>query len=121
MLANSMPELSVSQTAIIQDDNGGPKLFDGVSLPILKAGTVMAKTVAIALNPSDYKMGAAIPTPGALIGMHFSGMVASIHPSTKTDLRIGDPMCGMVAGSNPGDPSNGAFASYIRAQPELLL
>ncbi|ROV90457.1 hypothetical protein VSDG_08437 [Cytospora chrysosperma] len=67
----------------------------------------MAKTVAIALNPSDYKMGAAIPTPGALIGMHFSGMVASIHPSTKTDLRIGDPMCGMVAGSNPAfwDPS----------------
>jgi NADPH:quinone reductase-like Zn-dependent oxidoreductase len=121
MLTNSTPELPVSQTAIIQDDNGGPKLSDGVPLPTLKAGTIMVKTVAIALNPSDYKMGAAFPTPGALIGMDFSGIVASIHPNTKTDLRIGDPVCGMVAGSNPGDPSNGAFASYIRVRPELLL
>ncbi|ORY55899.1 zinc-binding dehydrogenase family oxidoreductase [Pseudomassariella vexata] len=121
MLTDSTPMLPMSQTALIQDDNGAPRLAVDVPLPSLKAGTVIVKTVAIALNPSDYKMGAAFPTPGAIIGMDFSGIVASIHPDTKTVLHIGDQVCGMVHGSNPSDPTNGAFAEYIRVRPELLL
>ncbi|KUI57981.1 Protein TOXD [Cytospora mali] len=122
MLTNSTsPTLPISQTAIIQDENGNPKLANGVPLPTLRAGKVMVKTVATALNPSDYKMGAAFPTPGALVGMDFSGTIASIHPRTETDLQVGDRVCGMVHGSYPGDPSNGAFAAYVRVRPELLL
>lgn len=37
------------------------------------------------------------------------------------DLSIGQLVCGMVHGSNPGDPSNGAFAEYVRARPEFVL
>ncbi|KAK8038624.1 zinc-binding dehydrogenase family oxidoreductase [Apiospora rasikravindrae] len=81
----------------------------------------MVKTVAVALNPADYKMGAAFPTPGAIIGMDFSGVIAQIHPATETGLQIGDRVCGVVHGSNPGDPTNGAFAEYIRARADLLL
>lgn len=121
MPADTIPVLPTSQIAIIQDDKGSPKLVDGVSLPSLKDGTVMIKTSAVALNPSDHKMGTTFPTPGSIIGMDFSGIVASIHPCTQTDLRIGDRVCGMVHGSNPSDPTNGAFAEYIRARPELLL
>lgn len=66
-------------------------------------------------------MGAVFPTPGAIVGMDFSGTVVSIHPDTKTDLRIGDSVCGNSHGSNPTDPTNGAFAEYTRARPELLL
>lgn len=121
MSADTVPMLPTSQTAIVQDDNGAPKISYGVPLPSLRDGTVMVKTVAIALNPSDHKMGATFPTPGAIIGMDFSGIVAAIHPNTKTHLQIGDRVCGMVHGSNPSDPTNGAFAEYIRVRPELLL
>lgn len=113
--------LPKSQSALVQNANGAPKLADGVSLPTLTAGTVIVKTVAVALNPADHKMGTAFPTPGAIIGMDFSGLVAEIHPDTQTGLRVGDRVCGQVHGSNPGDPSNGAFAEYTRARADLLL
>ncbi|KEY72633.1 hypothetical protein S7711_06267 [Stachybotrys chartarum IBT 7711] len=121
ILANSPLKLPVAQSAVVQDDNGAPRLADEVPLPLLKAGTVLVKTVAMALNPSDHKMGTVFPTPGSIIGMDFSGIVASIHRDTKTDLRVGDRVCGMVHGSNPSDPTNGAFAEYLRTRPELLL
>lgn len=121
MSINSTPTLPDWQTALVQDDNGAPRLADRVPLPSLKAGTVIVKTFAVALNPSDYKMGATFPTPGAIVGMDFSGIVASIHPDTTTDLHVGDRVCGMVHGSNPTDPTNGAFAEYTRIRPELLL
>ncbi|KAI1209523.1 zinc-binding dehydrogenase family oxidoreductase [Annulohypoxylon truncatum] len=120
MFTNTTSILPVSQTAIIQDENGAPKLANGVPLPLLRDGTVMIKTVAVALNPSDNKMGTTFPTPGAIIGMDFSGIIVSIHSNTQTELRIGDRVCGAVHGSNPSEPTNGAFAQYIRARPELL-
>ncbi|KAH9985176.1 chaperonin 10-like protein [Xylariaceae sp. FL0662B] len=109
------------QIAIIQDGNSAPKLADGVPLPVLRSGTVMVKTAAVALNPSDNKMGATFPTPGATIGMDFSGIIVEIHPGTETDLRIGNRVCGMIHPSNPSDPTNGAFGEYVRARPGLLL
>lgn len=114
-------ELPSTQTAIIQSPNGSPQLASGVPLAPLKPGTVMVKTVAVALNPSDNKMGAAWPTPGALVGMDFSGTIAAIHPDTVTDLAVGDRVCGMVHGSSRGDPTNGAFAQYVRAKAAVLL
>lgn len=121
MPTTSQRSLPESQFAIVQDENGIPTLREGIPIPKLKPGTVMVKTIATALNPSDHKMGATFPTPGAVVGMDFSGIIVSIHPSAKTDFQIGDRVCGMVHGSNPGDPTNGAFATHIRAKPELLL
>ncbi|KAI8623595.1 GroES-like protein [Xylariaceae sp. FL1651] len=121
MTVNSTPVIPLKQTAIIQDDAGAPKLAHDVAVPRLEAGTMLVKTVAVALNPSDYKMGAAFPTPGAIVGMDYSGVIVSIHPGTATDLRVGEPVCGLVHGSNPASPENGAFAEYIRVRPEMLL
>lgn len=90
-------------------------------VPALKGGTVLIKTVAVALNPSDYKMGKAFPTPGAVIGMDFSGSVVAIHPHTNTNLKVGDSVCGIVHGSNPAEPSCGSFAEYIAAPVEYVL
>ncbi|KAK3318702.1 chaperonin 10-like protein [Apodospora peruviana] len=108
------------QKAITQSIDGSPQLTDSVPLPSLKPGTVIVKTVAVALNPTDNKMGAAFPTPGALVGTDFSGTIVAIHHDTKTYFVVGDRVCGAVHGSNPGNPSNGAFAEYVRIRPELL-
>jgi NADPH:quinone reductase-like Zn-dependent oxidoreductase len=82
---------------------------------------MLVKTIAVALNPADYKMGAAFPTPGAVVGMDYAGVIVAIHAGTVTDLRVGEPVCGMVHGSNPASPDNGAFAEYIRVRPEMAL
>ncbi|KAI1422848.1 GroES-like protein [Xylaria sp. FL1777] len=121
MTGNSPPAVPLKQAAIIQDEKGDPKLAHDVAVPRLEAGTMLVRTAAVALNPSDYKMGTAFPTPGSIVGMDFAGIIVSIHPRTETDLCIGDAVCGMVHGSNPASPENGAFAEYIRVRPELLL
>ncbi|KAI0974337.1 GroES-like protein [Xylaria arbuscula] len=121
MTVNSLPEVPLKQTAIIQDEKGAPKLTQDVAVPRLEAGTMLVKTVAVALNPIDCKMGAAFPTPGAIVGMDFAGVIVSIHPRTETDFRTGDAVCSFVHGSNPASPDNGAFAEYIRVRPELIL
>ncbi|KAI3325964.1 GroES-like protein [Xylariaceae sp. AK1471] len=115
------PVVPLKQTAIVQDAKGAPQLARDVEVPRLEAGTMLVRTVAVALNPVDYKMGAAFPTPGALMGMDYSGIIVSIHPETETDLRVGDAVCGMVHGSNPANPDNGAFTEYIRVRAELVL
>ncbi|KAF1993190.1 GroES-like protein [Amniculicola lignicola CBS 123094] len=120
MSADPKTTLPLSHSVIVQDHHGRPRLAEDANLPVLKPGTVMVKTIAVALNPSDNKMGTTFPTPGAIVGMDFSGVVVSIHAETTTDLAIGDRVCGGVHGSNPSDPTNGAFAEYVRARPELL-
>ena len=70
-------------------------------------------------------MPSAFPTPGAIIGNDFVGTVVAIHPSSPPAIRnrlpLGTTVCGLIHGANTGDPSNGAFATYIRASAPLVL
>ena len=109
-----------SRRAIIQDAEGKPELAE-IPIPELKPGTILVKTSAVSLDPSDYKMGAAFPIPGAVIGSNFAGTVVAVAPGTDTDLVPGDTVAGGSHGSNPGNPENGAFATYIRAPAGLTM
>ncbi|CAG9986856.1 unnamed protein product [Clonostachys byssicola] len=121
MAVDSPLVIPLTQTAIVQDENGAPKLDQKAAVPRLEPGTVLVKTTAVALNPADYKMGAAFPTPGAVVGMDYAGVVVAVHPETVTSLGVGEAVCGMVHGSNPTSPDDGAFAEYIRVRPEMAL
>ncbi|RYP81405.1 hypothetical protein DL769_001971 [Monosporascus sp. CRB-8-3] len=116
-----LPQPPTSQRAITQDTDGRPQITDGVALPPLLPRSVLVKTTAVALNPSDHKMGAAFPAPSAVVGMDFAGTVICIAGGTETDLVIGDTVCTAVHGSNPAEPGNGAFAEYVRARADMLL
>jgi NADPH:quinone reductase-like Zn-dependent oxidoreductase len=111
------------QKALVQDKEGNPKVITNAPVPELSSGDMLVKTIAVALNPCDYKMGAAFPSPGAVIGNDFVGEVVFLHEKTTTrsDFNIGDIVCGLVHGSNPADRSNGAFAQYIRVPADLVL
>ena len=109
-----------SRRAIIQDTEGKPELTE-IPIPALIPGTVLVKVSAVALDPSDYKMGAAFPTPGAVIGSNFAGTVVAVASDTDTDLVPGDTVAGGSHGSNPGNLENGAFATYIRAPAPLTM
>ena len=116
----SPPTIPSKRRAIIQDAEGKPELAE-ISIPELTPGTVLVKTLAVTLDPSDYKMGAAFPTPGAVIGSNFAGTVVAIASDTDTDLVPGDTVAGGSHGSNPGNLENGSFATYIRAPASLTM
>lgn len=119
-----LSQLPAKQTAVVQDDEGKPTLIHDASVPDLQPGTLLVKTVAVALNPSDYKMGLAFTSPGAVIGGDFAGHIIAIDPEAQAlrpDLRVGDAVCGMVHGSNPGDHQGGSFAEYVRVLAHLVL
>ncbi len=108
-----------THTVVIQDANGRPIISTDVPVPEVRTGTVLVRTLAIALMPADYKMGLAFPTPGAGIGMDFVGRVVK---KSEQDNRWGldDIVCGVVPGSIPGQPWSGAFGTYILAPADLL-
>lgn len=109
-----------SRHALVQDAEGKPRLAE-IPIPALTPGTILVKTSAVALEPSDYKMGAAFPTPGAVIGSNFAGTVIAVASGTEADLVPGDIVAGGSHGSNPGNPENGAFTTYIRAPAQMTM
>lgn len=109
------------QRAIVEDASGSPLIVADVVTPALLPGTVLVKTSAVALNPTDYKTGAAFPAPGAVVGMDFAGTIVDVHPDTQTGLALGDQVCGLVYGSNPSARDDGAFAEYVRIHADFLL
>lgn len=115
-----VPTIPTSQRAIAQDAQGKPFIADGIPIPDIHQGTILVKTIATALNPSDFKMGSAFPTPGAIVGMDFAGTVVCIPKGTETDLAVGDTVCAAVHGSNPAEPGNGAFAEYVRVRADMV-
>lgn len=115
------PVLPAIQRAVVQDAAGRAGVADNVPLPEILTGSILVKTMAVALNPCDYKMGNRFPSPGYIIGNDFAGTVVAIGSETTTELRIGDLVCGMVHGSNPADGANGAFAHYVRLPSTLVL
>jgi NADPH:quinone reductase-like Zn-dependent oxidoreductase len=119
---NPPQQIPESHCAVVQDSHGHPTIHKDAPLPPVLPDTVLIKTKAVALNPSDFKMCIKFPTPGAVIGTDFAGEIVQMHGSVgelRPDLKIGDVVCGLVHGSNPGDPGNGAFAEYVRV-PALL-
>ncbi|PYI00034.1 alcohol dehydrogenase GroES-like domain-containing protein, partial [Aspergillus ellipticus CBS 707.79] len=83
---------------------------------------LLIRVTAVALNPTDYKMPQHYPTPGATMGCDFVGTV--IQSGTAADITLPAPgtrVCGAVHGSNPADPTNGAFAEYLVADARLVI
>ncbi|KAF4629400.1 hypothetical protein G7Y89_g8747 [Cudoniella acicularis] len=107
--------------AIAQDRGGKPQIVHSIPVPTLLPGTVIVKTVAVALNPSDYKICAAFPTPGAGVGTDFAGTVVAVADGTGTDLAPGDLVCGVTNSADLETTENGAFAEYVRAPTEFIL
>lgn len=81
---------------------------------------VLIRVLAVALNPTDYRMPAYHPTPGAILGCDFVGTVVEAGPLAD-ECPPGTRLCGPVHGCNPANPDNGAFAEYLIADSRVLL
>ncbi|KAI1213383.1 oxidoreductase-like protein [Annulohypoxylon truncatum] len=87
----------------------------------LRPGFVKVKTVAVALNPTDWKHIDGVGAPGCTIGCDYAGIVEEIGPDVTKPLKVGDKIAGFVHGGNADRPEDGTFAEHIVVHPSLAI
>jgi NADPH:quinone reductase-like Zn-dependent oxidoreductase len=112
-------EIPETQTAICQVEGGELRILYDAKLPYIPPDRMMVKVVTVALNPCDFKMPHRFPSPGATCGNDFAGVVVATGPNIAKQFKVGDRVFGAVHGANPIDHESGAFAEYLRADPEF--
>jgi NADPH:quinone reductase-like Zn-dependent oxidoreductase len=90
--------------------------YEDVSLPVPAAGEVLVKTIAVSINPIDWKLRRGdlkemmpIEFP-AILGRDLSGEVVAFGEGV-TGLKVGDRVFGLV---------NHSYAEYVVCKPEDL-
>lgn len=99
--------------AHVERDRPAPKLRDDY---------LLVKTVAVALNPTDWKhVTGGLPAEGGLVGCDFSGVVEEVGSAVTKHWSKGDRICGVAHGGNSLQPEDGAFAEYIVAKGDIQM
>jgi NADPH:quinone reductase-like Zn-dependent oxidoreductase len=99
--------------ALIVQEPGVAKVENNVKEPSLRPDYVKVKTVAVALNPTDWKTLDEIGRPGCIVGCDFSGIVVDIGSDVKAEVKIGDKIWGFNHGCNSMQEEDGSFAEYV--------
>ena len=89
--------------------------------PTLRDDYILIKTVAVALNPTDWKHIDFMPTAGALSGCDYAGIVEEVGTKVDKPFRKGDSICGFCHGANALQREDGAFAEYIVAKASIQM
>lgn len=74
------------------------KLVSDAPIPKLRNNYIKVKTVAVALNPTDWKRIDFLATKGAIVGCDYSGIVEEVGPAVTNGLKVGDRVAGFVHG-----------------------
>jgi NADPH:quinone reductase-like Zn-dependent oxidoreductase len=87
-----------TQRAVVHKSKGVSEVKNDVPLPKLPGDNwILVRTKAVALNPTDWKNIANTPSPGALAGCDYAGVVEEIGKDVK-NLKTGDRVAGFVRG-----------------------
>ncbi|CAG8976339.1 hypothetical protein HYALB_00005746 [Hymenoscyphus albidus] len=123
MSSTHLPEALPKTHTVIKQGPSGILSLQTSSLPLLLSpDQLLIKTHSVALNPCDWKMPSRFPCPGATNGSDFAGTILQIgNAVTRTDLSIGDRICGAVHASNPACLQSGSFAEYLVTYADLVL
>ncbi|KAL1853868.1 hypothetical protein Plec18170_005260 [Paecilomyces lecythidis] len=90
-------------------------------IPTLRNDYIRVKTIAVALNPTDWKHVEFVSPPGVLIDCDYAGIVKDVGKDVKKNFKTGDRGCGCVHGANAVQPEDGAFAEYIVAKGDIQM
>ncbi|KAJ5162236.1 chaperonin 10-like protein [Penicillium capsulatum] len=90
-------------------------------VPALRDDDILVQTVAVALNPTDWKNADTMATGGVLLGCDYAGIVMEVGPAVKKAFRKGDRVCGMAHGANVVRPETGAFAEQIVVKGDVQI
>lgn len=70
--------MSATQRAIKIQGPKDAKVVEDCSLPKLRSDYILVKTVAVALNPTDWKHIDFMATKNALVGCDYAGIVEKV-------------------------------------------
>ncbi|MCJ1252152.1 hypothetical protein MMC30_009390 [Trapelia coarctata] len=107
--------------AIVIQGPGDAQLVGDCPVPKLRDGYLKVKTVAVALNPTDWKHIDYLASKEAIVGCDYSGIVEEVGNGVTKDFKKGDKICGFVHGADAVQHENGAFAEHIVAKAALQL
>lgn len=109
-----------TQKAIVMTGPGAATVVPDRPIPKLRDGFVLVKTVAVALNPTDWKSIDFRSAKGALVGCDYAGIVEEVGNGVTKDLKKGDRVFGAAQGNNAYQTEDGAFAEYIVVKGDLV-
>ncbi|KAJ5634646.1 Protein TOXD [Penicillium herquei] len=110
-----------TQKAIVVTEPGKVSLVTDRPIPALRDDMILVKTVAVSVNPADWKSIEAFAPPGALTGCDFSGTVEAVGHGVKKAWKKGDRVCGTSHGSNIVQQEDGTFAEYIVTRGDIAI
>lgn len=110
-----------TQKAIVIHAPKDARLVTDRPIPHLRDGYILVKTVAVALNPTDWKHIDFLASPGALVGCDYAGTVEAIGANVGKHFAKGDRVAGFVHGGDAVQHENGAFAEYIVAKADIQM
>ena len=87
----------------------GHAALEPIPMPKLLDDYVLVKTVAVAINPTDWTTLEAAGDDGTLVGCDFAGTVEEIGPAVTKSLKKGD----RVVGCAHGGKLHFSLATYI--------
>jgi NADPH:quinone reductase-like Zn-dependent oxidoreductase len=107
-----------TQKAVVCFGPGDAQVVADRPVPALRDGFILVKTVAVALNPTDWKHVHA-GVKDTIVGCDYAGIVEAVGEGVTKEFNKGDKVYGAVHGSNRYRPDSGAFAQYTLAKGDL--
>ncbi|GAP82495.1 putative zinc-binding oxidoreductase [Rosellinia necatrix] len=97
----------------------GKAVLRPIPIPRLRDDYILVRTVAVALNPTDWTTLDAPGEDGTLVGCDYAGIVEKVGEAVARDFSKGDRVAGFAHGGNDANPETGAFARYIAVKGDL--
>lgn len=76
----------------------GNAILEPIPIPKLQDDYILVKTVAVALNPTDWTTLDAVGDDGTLVGCDYAGVVEAVGPNVTKAFRPGDRIAGFGHG-----------------------
>ena len=76
----------------------GTAVLRETSIPELRPGYVLVKTIAVALNPTDWTSLDAVGDPGTIVGCDYAGIVEHVGSGESNRFKKGDRIAGFAHG-----------------------
>ncbi|KUJ08001.1 putative zinc-binding oxidoreductase ToxD [Mollisia scopiformis] len=95
-----------------------------IPIPRLRDEYILVKTVAVALNPTDWQTLDERFRPGtthSLLGCDAAGVVVEVGSKVTKEFRKGDRVFGFSHGGNDLEPEDGCFAEYILMKGDISM
>ncbi|GAB1207121.1 hypothetical protein APSETT445_005829 [Aspergillus pseudonomiae] len=94
-------------------------LFTDRAIPSPRDDYILVQSIAVGLNPSDWKHVEFLVPPDVPVGYDYAGVLEAVGKNVKKSFNKGDFVWGFAHGSNAIEPEDRTFAEYIVVKGNL--